>query len=112
MKENAELKTIQSSFRIFYLGIKGKTSSQKLKRLDGKRIFSKLSLVHFNTAFFKGLWYLENQQNYGNSYAVIMQAYRKYKYTSEMNCFSKALLNAISLEGSLGKRPFSMRNCK
>jgi DNA-binding FrmR family transcriptional regulator len=110
MKENAELKSIQSSFHTFHMSVKGRISSPKLKRLDGKRIFSKLSLVHFNTAFFKGLRHLENRQ-YKDSYAVIKQAYRKYKYTNEMNCFSIELLNAISLEESLGKRPLSTEDC-
>jgi hypothetical protein len=63
---------------------------------------SKLNKAYFVRAIFIGLSHIKRQQ-YSNSYAVIYRAFKKYKYTRDMNCFSKALLDAISSHGNLGK---------
>ncbi|EDN71540.1 conserved hypothetical protein, secreted [Beggiatoa sp. PS] len=98
----------QANFQAFIGVINDMMSDEDIREHDNriqrgvKSRVTQLDKAYFASSFFQGLWYLERQY-YEKSYGVICQVYWKYKFTDEMNQFSRLLMKAISDLGHLNQ---------
>ena len=83
---NNQVADFQPFYNIVDVGIKNDVKEEQREKIMGS--------AHFAGTFFQGLWYLERHE-YQSSYDVIHKAFCIYKYTPDMNTFSKKLIKLI-----------------